>query len=397
VRSHPTAGQATLEYIAAVALVAALLLVAAPAVGAPDIGRSLAGALRHGICLVGGDICTTGDARRAGLPPCPLRSDLTGAEGWVTAFSVELGGKWTLTVTPRSDGTVAVTRIAGGGAGFAGGEGADGSLGPVKFVGRGEGALRARVLAARGWVFRDAATARRFLEDATKNSFDDDRRPPAWTSVEVGGEASGSGGASVGDSGADSSGQVIGGAVTAGTAIGWRRFLDGSKTEYSRFNVDGSELQVAFIPSLWEAGRTEWVSEYTRGPHGEPREIVLRTAISRSANRVSETVAHLDLTDPANHAIARPFLGTPMPRSFPFGAARQALLDRIATHGTVERLTSDVDDDSRGAAFEVEAGIKFGFGGKRVSVHRTLVEATVRRGGLTGKRLDCVPARGASS
>ena len=53
-RSHPTAGQATLEYIAAVALLAALFLVAAPAVGAPNLGRSVADALRHGICLVGG-------------------------------------------------------------------------------------------------------------------------------------------------------------------------------------------------------------------------------------------------------------------------------------------------------------------------------------------------------
>jgi len=52
VRSHATAGQATLEYIAAVALSAALLLVAAPAVGAPDIGRRLTGTIRHGLCLV---------------------------------------------------------------------------------------------------------------------------------------------------------------------------------------------------------------------------------------------------------------------------------------------------------------------------------------------------------
>ena len=41
VRSHPTAGQAPLEYIAAVALLAALFLVAAPAVGAPDLGRAV--------------------------------------------------------------------------------------------------------------------------------------------------------------------------------------------------------------------------------------------------------------------------------------------------------------------------------------------------------------------
>ena len=47
-----------------------------------------------------------------------------------------------------------------------------------------------------------------------------------------------------------------------------------------------------------------------------------------------------------------------MPRSFPFGAARQALLDRIATHGVVERLVSDVDDDSRGASIDFKAGLE---------------------------------------
>ena len=389
-RSHPTAGQATLEYIAAVALVAALLLVAAPAVGAPDIGRSVADAIRHGICLVGGDICTDGDARRAGLPPCPLRSDLTGAEGSVTAFSVELGGKWTLTVVPRSDGSVAVTRIGGGSAGVAGGPRPGGGAGPVRFEVGVEGALRARVLAARGWVFKDAATARRFLEHATQNSFEDDRWPPTWKSVEVGGEATGSAGVSAGDKGAGSTGQVVGTTVGAGVAIGWRRFADGSSTRYSRFNVDATEVSLALLPSPWEGGKGEWLAEYTRGPHGEPREIVLRTATSGPDNRVKETVAHLDLTDPANYAIARPFLGTPMPRSFPFGAARRALLDRIATNGTVERLTSDVDDDSRGLSFDFKAGLKFGLGGKKVSVHRTLVEATVQRGARTGKRLDCI-------
>ena len=110
--------------------------------------------------------------------------------------------------------------------------------------------------------------------------------------------------------------------------------------EVRPFDVDGAEINVASLPSPWEAGKAEWISEYTRGPHGEPREIVLRTARMGSDNRLTESIAHLDLTDPANYAIARPFLGTPMPRSFPFGAARQALLDadRDARHRRAARL-----------------------------------------------------------
>ena len=155
VRSHPTAGQATLEYIAAVALVAALLLVAAPAVGAPDIARAVADAIKHGLCVAGGDVCSTGDARRAGLPPCPLKSDFTGAEGSVKAFSVELGRE------VDADRDAALGRVGGDRPrgrrqrrGLRAVAGPSGSLGPMQFAGRcgrraqGAGGGRARLGAA---------------------------------------------------------------------------------------------------------------------------------------------------------------------------------------------------------------------------------------------------------
>jgi len=118
------------------------------------------------------------------------------------------------------------------------------------------------------------------------------------------------------------------------------------------------------------------VAEYTRGPRGEPRELAFRTAVAPPAGgTLTEVVARLDLTDPANLAAARD---------------RQAALDRIATHGTVERLVSRVRDDSRGAALAVKAGLEFKLGGRRVSVHQQLVEASVQRGALRSRRLDCV-------
>ena len=69
VRSHPTAGQATIEYVGAIALVALVFILAAPAVGAPSIAGAVVREFKHALCIVGGDICTPGDAARAGLAP----------------------------------------------------------------------------------------------------------------------------------------------------------------------------------------------------------------------------------------------------------------------------------------------------------------------------------------
>ena len=99
-------------------------------------------AVKHGICLVGRrhlHVAATPRGRASRRARC--RSDTTGGEGSVTAFSVEIGGKWTLTVTPQSDGTVAVVRTAGGSAGVTGGLGAG--------VHARAGAVRARAPARR--------------------------------------------------------------------------------------------------------------------------------------------------------------------------------------------------------------------------------------------------------
>lgn len=389
-RSHPPAGQATLEYIAAIALVAALLLVAAPAVGAPDVGRKVVEAVEHGICIVGGDICNSGDARRAGVAPCPLKSETSGAEGAMTAFSVELGGKWTLVVTPQSDGTVAVVRSAGASAGIAGGPSAGASLGPVKFEAGADGALRARVQVARGWTFPNLRAAERFLERSVRNAFDDDHYPWTWQSGEYGAEAAGTANVAAGVEGVVG-GDLVGVSVSGQDAIGMRRSRDGSTTTYTRISLAGPDVTVPFAPTVGR-GRNEWIAEFTRDAGG-PRELVFRTAVPGDmGNKVTETVARLDLRDPANLAAARPLLDSSEPWSAAGGAGKQAVMDRIATHGVVERLVSTVDDDSRGASASLKALFRFSLSGKQVRIHRTLVEATAQRGAVTGARLDCLPA-----
>jgi hypothetical protein len=390
VRSHPTAGQATLEYIAAVALLTALFLVAAPAVGAPDIVRAVSSAVKHGLCVVGGDVCSAADARRAGLAPCPLKSDTTGGEGFVTAFSVEVGGKWLLTVTPRSDGSVAITRTAAGSVGATGGIGPEFTLGPVKGAANAGAAARLGIQAARGWTFPDQGTAQRFLQHAVRNGFDDAHWPSAWESGEVAAEVTGNAGFGAGADGYKEGLELFSIAAGAQGAIGARRTRDGLVTTYARVVADGPELSLALMKSPLGVGKAEWIAEYTRGPDG-PRELVFRTARpAKLGNHVTETVARLDLRDPSNLALARALIGSPGT------AAKRALAERILTHGVVETNEIDVEDDSKGASLSFSGGWKFGLGGKHVTVHRTLVKATVQRGALSGRRLDCVPARAAA-
>jgi hypothetical protein len=377
---RPTAGQATTEYVAAIALVAAVLALAAPAVGAPDI----VGKLRHALCVAGGDICDARGAARAGLGPCPLRSDTTGHEATATAFSIELGHQLTLTVTPNSDGTVTVVRAATGIAGASTGSGVDLSLGPVAFEAGGSVGLTARVVGARAWVFPSQAAADAFLEHALVNSVRWKRFPPAWHSVEGSDEVRAALGLSAGSAGHKERGELVGVAASGQGALGARIAPGRVVTVYGRATTDGPELSLPLTPSAG-AGRHEWLAEVTLGPEG-PREVAFRRA--DGGDRVTETVARLDLRDPGNRAVAAPLLRL----RFPWGRspALAAVAQRIETHGTIERTVTSVEDDTRGISGSLKGGWKFGGTVKRIRVHRSLVSASARTGGLERQRYDCV-------
>jgi len=70
----------------------------------------------------------------------------------------------------------------------------------------------------------------------------------------------------------------------------------------------------------------------------------------------------------------------------------KAVLDRIQSHGVIERVVTDVEDDSVGATGSVRGGWKFGAAGKRIRMHKQLVEATARTGGADRDRFDCATA-----
>lgn len=390
--TRPTAGQATTEYVAAIALIAVVLALAAPAVGAPSIGAAVVGRLERALCIAGLDICDARMAADAGLAPCPLKSDMTGHEVSATAFSIEVGHRWTLTVTPSSDGTVSVTRTASGTAGVVAGFGGDLALGPVAVAGGGQAGARARIQGAYGWTFANQAAADAFLQSALKE-LRTDRWPQAWVSVESSADVSAMLGVALGGNVRERV-DLLGVTAAGHGAIGARLVHDGNVvTLYGRLASDGPELSRPLLPSIGR-GREEWTAEYTFSAGG-PRELAFRHIIPGDRDsRQTEIVARLDLRDPANVAVARPLLGV----RFPWGARERAALaavsERIASHGTIERTVSSIEDDSRGISGSVRGGAKFGAAFKRIAVHRSLVEASARAGGFERRRLDCqAPSR----
>jgi hypothetical protein len=391
VRSHPTAGQATLEYIAAVALLAALFLLAAPAVGAPDIARAVADAFRHGLCVVGGDVCSQGDARRAGLPPCPLSTKTSGWDGAVSVMFVDIGGTFTLAVTKRSDGSVGVVRVANAGKGISGGLGAELDAGPVHFKLGADGGVKKRFQVSAGWDFPDEKTASKFLEHALRNAVRLKRWPPSWYSTENAGEVWSSIGLDVGGSEYDDRYQVIGASAFARVADGAVRRRDGGATFYSRTTLDGPEFSAPLTPSKGR-GRTEWIVELTVDAQRRPVELAFRSASpSNTGKTLTEVVKRLDLRDPGNFAAALPLLRRRLPWPTGDGPRKQAVKERLATHGTTETSVYGIDDGTKGASGSLKAMVEVGLGAKKVDMMKTLLSSTVQRGALSGRRLDCVP------
>lgn len=108
-RPRPASGQASSDYVGLLALIAVVAALAAAAVTAPPLAGEVLATMRHGICLVGGGICTAREARDAGLDACVVhvRSN-SEAMGAVIAV-VRLRRGDTAVVERRSDGTAIVS------------------------------------------------------------------------------------------------------------------------------------------------------------------------------------------------------------------------------------------------------------------------------------------------
>jgi hypothetical protein len=302
---------------------------------------------------------------------------------------VNAGGRFTLAVTKRSDGSVSVVRVGNAGKGASAGFGGELDAGPIHFDIGGEAGVVRRFQVAAGWEFPDERTAAAFLEHSVRNAV---RVAPSWWSTERAADVAASIGIDGGGSAHDDRYELVGASGFVQVADGAVRRRGGGATFYARTTLDGPEFSAPLTPAKGR-GRTEWVVELTVDKDRRPVELAFRNAWpSDTGNALTEVVRRLDLRDPDNLAAARSMLARP---SWPLGEGPRdgAVERRLLTHGTTERYAYAIEDDTVGASGALKAAVELGLGAKRVKVTRKLVEASIERGGLTGRRLDCVGSK----
>ena len=370
-------GQATAEYAGLLALVAAALLGAGMVVGLDDVGAAVAREIRTGICIVGGDICRASDARAAGLEPFTVQDRSGGSGATISLAWVRIGDKGGWSVATQSDGSVLVTRTHDRSGGVNAGVGLEASPFGLDFGL--EGKADFRIMKGAAWEFPDAAAAARFLSGKSSAR-------PTWRFGEAGDVLTAEAAAKIG-------GATLTGVAATAQAAGGARVGKGRTTLYIRTRLD--------------SGATVWLPRHTAqlaGPstgdviveltleHGAFREVAFRTAgVGAGRGQVVDTVARLDLRDPANRAAAAHLLTRRLPWPAAVAQELHQLMRYTVQRGTVERAVYDVRDESGTFALAAKLGMELGIDLDRVKVQRRLVAASAWTPGSQERvREDCV-------
>jgi hypothetical protein len=378
-------GQASLDYVGLLAVVAVALTGAGAAAGLSEIPRAVVHAARTGICIVGGDVCRASDAAAAGLAPCLTGETAQGRGLAVTILSVHLGHSGSWTVAQRSDGSVLVTRLEGDAIGLAGGVGL--ALGPVVTVGA-QATFDLALARGRAWELASPAAAARLIAAVRRG--DDPPLAPTWRFGDAGEEAEGVVGVSV--PGATLTALEASGGMAAGVRVG-----RGQATTYVRVHAGVSTPLGALVGDARggsdgaDGGGAPLLLGVTRDAHGL-RELSFRRAVPDAGGQVVETVGRLDLRDPGNRAVAAPLLAHRMPWPPALAADLRAVLLRTARVGVVERSVYAVEDRSHDWSGALRLGVAVGLDVSELDVRRRLVDAGAWVAGSPERhRADCLP------
>jgi len=427
-------GQASVDYVALLALAAVVLGLAASAVGAPWLAPRLAEAIRHGICVVSGAWCTPAQARAAGLEPCPIhRRSNAERLGAVAVIRLERGDA--LLIERRSDHTASVSFVDGGAVGAEVGIGVrlPGASGTA------EAAAGVRFNAGQTHEFGSWPDAQRFLarfagEETMTGEGRRALRTLCWRCPEwlegrgrdlpepaarfTEGGAYAEVGAALGfDRGAE-----VDASLSAATVIGTRR-AGRRVTRYLRLEagmlaglglalgslatardqegvlelttVDGEPVEARVRGSAGIAAEADLqgqsldvadVADRLRGATGRAREA------GDSGGLAVEASVALDLRDPANR---RALEGALRPGISPLARAERvrALGRRLDVAGAVDLGVFRTGRSSSGKELEAGALWKVGAGYARVEQVRDLIAAwSLRAGGPLRRREDCEAA-----
>jgi hypothetical protein len=329
-------GQASVEYVGVIALVALILAVGAAIITFTGLGERVIHTIRQGLCQVAGFACPVPPK------PCIVRRNAERDTGSVTVGIVRVGSDAAVIRELRSDGRVLVTLIGGSHGGAEIGIGAGGEIvaggAPLPAGGEARAAAIVHLGGGRQWVLRSQAEADRLVDDLGQDETipildgpaevidealgggTEVRKPDVeWVEGGPGGEASAAIGAGLSVSASASMGQV------EGTRFDHRT---GARTLYLRLDSTGSAAISAKLvgASVTSPGTTSVALTFDR--HGKPVELSasatralegtvglppgLRALIAQSAGGATpgpgarvEVDARLDLTAPANVEAAR--------------------------------------------------------------------------------------------
>lgn len=412
-------GQAAIEYVTAVGVVCAVLVLGGAAIGAPSVANAVGRGMRHALCVVsGGSGCAAVDPS-----PCVLRATtLKGAVSAKVAI-VKVGRDAAILRADRSDGTVDITLLDHGAAGLEVGLGAQASveLGhlAVSAGGLAQAALIATLGGGRTWRVRGTRAADRLVRRLEivlagraassvpiagraldlgqrllgKGAHDHLPTPDARTyDAALHGEVEGALGAL---------GDLRGGATVL---IGRRRARGGATTWLLRV---GGEAGLALAHAAGVSGGGDVGLSLTRDARGRWVSLGLTAtgrlaggavvpigALSRRGEQGGEVevAATLDLTDAENRGAAAAVVrALSRGHAVALGQAAVALARIVDRSGALEVTAYRSAREALGAKAEVAVGLKLGIGAELSRLQRVLEGAWSRPpGGAWERRLDCV-------
>ena len=390
-------GQASVEYVAVIALVAVLVVGMAIAVGAPGLRDAVVAGFRHALCVVTGASC------RDDLGPCTVASTEVRDRGEASVLIVRAGRDHAVLRERRSDRSVLITVIDSDDGGVGGELGFGGELrlgrSQLGLKGALRGALVAELGGGRTWVARDDAEADRIVEALGEDgklrwltagprrlgeALGLRKKPkPAEVFLQGGGRALAEAELSSELGDAQLSGTLD---RAAGVRVDRRT---GQRTFYLRDVAAGDASLTSKLADGAISGAGESRLAYTVDARGRPRAFSILGAWSvgdgDGSGRRIESEVTIDLRDdPRLQALARQAMAGTLP-------SRVAALRRLADRGRLDRRVYDTAEDERGVGASVTVGLKLGADGTRTTSTAALVDASTRLpDGRTVQRDDCL-------